>query len=149
MNRRINHLHERALRLVYNDYEITFSELLKKDGSITIHYRNIHQVAIEMYKMQNRLSPVIMNTLFDKNCGPLTRSGRTFRRPNVNTVSKGEQSLRTFGAVIWDDILPSDYKLSKSLSEFKEKIKSWIPENCPCRLCKKYIPNLGFVEIFE
>ena len=40
-NNRINKLHERALRLVYNDYESTFEDLLTKDGSFTLHHYNI------------------------------------------------------------------------------------------------------------
>ena len=50
MDRRINQLHERTLRLVYNDYVTTFEKLLEKDGSMKIHYRCIHNVAIEMIK---------------------------------------------------------------------------------------------------
>ena len=50
MNRKINHIHERALRLVYQDYTTSFQDLLKKDGSLTFHHRNIHQVAIEIFK---------------------------------------------------------------------------------------------------
>ena len=45
MNQKINHVHERALRLVYNDYQSTFEYLLKKDKSLSIHHRNIHRVA--------------------------------------------------------------------------------------------------------
>ena len=38
-NNRINHLQERALRLVYGDYELkTFEEILEKGGSFTIHH---------------------------------------------------------------------------------------------------------------
>ena len=48
MNEKINHIHERALRLVYNDYESTFDRLLKNDKTISIHHRSIHCVAIEM-----------------------------------------------------------------------------------------------------
>ena len=28
---------------------------------------------------------------------------------------------------------------------FKDKIRKWRPINCPCRLCKKYIPNVAFI----
>ena len=65
MNRKINHVHERALRLVYNDYMLSFEELLKNDKSISIHHRNIHNVAIEMYKVTNKLSPSFMKEIFD------------------------------------------------------------------------------------
>ena len=41
MNNKINYIHERALRLVYDDYTSTFNDLLKKDESVCIHHRNI------------------------------------------------------------------------------------------------------------
>ena len=41
LNNRINNLHERALRIVYNDDHSTFNELLVKDGSCTIHHHNL------------------------------------------------------------------------------------------------------------
>ena len=60
LNRRINHIHERALRFVYDDYTSTFESLLEKDKSVSIHHRNIRRVAIEMYKVINNLSPGII-----------------------------------------------------------------------------------------
>ena len=45
-NNKINRLHERALRIAYEDFESTFKELLTKDGSVTIHQRNLRAFAI-------------------------------------------------------------------------------------------------------
>ena len=45
-NNRINHIHEKTLRIVYSDYRLSFEELLQKDKSISIHHRNIHYLAI-------------------------------------------------------------------------------------------------------
>ena len=39
MNRKINHIHERALRLVYEDYTTSFKDLLLRDRSVSIHHR--------------------------------------------------------------------------------------------------------------
>ena len=44
LNNGINRLHHRALRLIYRDELLSFSELLKKGGSVTIHHRNIQKV---------------------------------------------------------------------------------------------------------
>ena len=55
-NDRINQLHERALRLVYSDYEPTFEDFLTKDGSFTDHHYNIQTLAIELYKVYNNIS---------------------------------------------------------------------------------------------
>ena len=50
INNCINSLHERALRLVYRDYNATFSELISKDKSVTIHQRNLQLLATEIFK---------------------------------------------------------------------------------------------------
>ena len=41
LNNKINRLHERCLRIIYNDKTSTFKKLLEKDNSASIHYRNI------------------------------------------------------------------------------------------------------------
>ena len=37
INKKINKIHERALRIVYSDHQTSFSELLKIDKSVSIH----------------------------------------------------------------------------------------------------------------
>ena len=41
LNNKINRLHERALRIVYSDYKSSFNTLLERDGSFSIHHRNV------------------------------------------------------------------------------------------------------------
>ena len=52
LNNRINGLHKRALSLVCNNFSSSFSELLEKDKSVTIHYRNLQTVAYEILKLK-------------------------------------------------------------------------------------------------
>ena len=59
LNNKINHLHERALRIVYSDYKSSFNTLLDKNGSFLIHHRNIQSIAIEVYEFLHGLSPDI------------------------------------------------------------------------------------------
>ena len=49
LNKKINRLHERCLRLVYNDESSRSEELLDKDSATSIHLRNIKMLSIEMY----------------------------------------------------------------------------------------------------
>ena len=41
VNCKITHLQERSLRIVYSDYIASFEDLLKKDNSFKIYYKNI------------------------------------------------------------------------------------------------------------
>ena len=49
LNNKINSIHERALRITYQDHISTFQELLNKDNSISIHHRNLQVLATEMF----------------------------------------------------------------------------------------------------
>ena len=64
LNNKINRIHERALRTVYSDYNSSFNEPLDKDGSFTIHQRNVQSLAIEIYKYLHGLSPAILSEVF-------------------------------------------------------------------------------------
>ena len=56
----------------------------------------------------------------------------------------GTETVSLLGCKIWD-ILPNEIKNSETLHKFKAKIKSWIPADCPCRLCKRYVAQVGFI----
>ena len=49
-NSKTNRLHERCLRVVYNDRLSTFEELLNKNNSVSIHHRSLQCVATECLK---------------------------------------------------------------------------------------------------
>ena len=48
LNNKINRIHERALRITYNDKSSSYGELLTKDRSVTIHDRNIRALTVEI-----------------------------------------------------------------------------------------------------
>ena len=57
INKKINRLHERCLRIIYCDKQSSFEELLEKDSSVSIHKRNIEILATEIYKVSKGMSP--------------------------------------------------------------------------------------------
>ena len=145
INNKINKLHERALRITYKDSYSSFEELLKKDNSVCIHHRNIQKLATEMYKVKNGISRDVIKEIFSvRDTQYNLRDQSEFLLPNPNTVNFGTESIRFLGPKIWN-IIPDDIKNVSPLSVFKQKIKSWNPSNCPCRLCKDYIQGVGFV----
>ena len=140
----LNLLHERVLRMIYNHQISSFQELLDKDNSFTVHHFNIHSLAIEMFKVINNIAATIIDDLFTTYLSYNLRSQSKFVVPSVRTVHNGQNSVRYYGSLIWN-MMPGYIKDSETLDIFKGKIRKWKPINCPCRLCKKYIPNLVFI----
>ena len=57
INNQIKKIHERALRLAYNNKSSSFQELLKRDKLVTIHERNIQVLSIEILKVESMIPP--------------------------------------------------------------------------------------------
>ena len=65
LNERINHIHERALRIVYKDFNSSFQELLIEDNSLNIHNGNLQKLTTGIFKVKNSSSPELMNDVFE------------------------------------------------------------------------------------
>ena len=61
---KINLLHERYLRIIYNNKVSTFEQLLEKDSSVSMHTRNLLFHAVEIVRVVKGLAPTIINDLF-------------------------------------------------------------------------------------
>ena len=144
LNNRINNIHKRALHIVYNDFVSTFSELLSKDISFTVHERSFQVLGIELYKVANGLSPVIMTQVFPLKDNTRNPSENKFKTRNVNSVRYGTYTLAQLGPKIWS-IIPNGIKEEKSQKLFTKKIKQWKPVNCSCKLCKTYVRGVGYI----
>ena len=71
--------------------------------------------------------------------GLANSGGKTWKPTHYVT-----QSVKFLGHKIWA-MVPQNIKTCKSLQEFKRLVKVWKPEACPCRMCKKYVANIGFI----
>ena len=103
-NHRTNKIHERTLRIVYDDHQCTFEELLGRDSSFTIHERNLQKLAIEMFKVNNGLSVQLVseNFHFAENHHNFRHQTRTkFKADQVKTETYGKQSISYLGPKIY------------------------------------------------
>ena len=67
--------------------------------------------------------------------------------PNVRTENMGKQSLRSFGPIVWNRMVPEKIKSSQNINVFKDSIKSWVPTNCSCNLCRDWVDGVGYWKI--
>ena len=141
---KINRIHERCLRIICNDKKSTFNESLEKDGSVSIHKRNLRFLACDMFKLKRDMASELIKELIlpSKQRRYELRNNQDFAVPIMKSVHKGLESLSYLGPKIWKS-LPLEIKKTEIFPQFKANIKKkW---NCPCRLCKIYLQNVGFI----
>ena len=86
-NHRKNKIHERSLRIAYNDHQYAFEELLKMENSFTIHEKNLQKLAIEMFKVNNGLFVQLVSENFHFMENPYT--SRHHSRKKFNPIKSG------------------------------------------------------------
>ena len=62
----------------------------------------------------------------------------------MHTAHFGADTISSLGPKLWK-LIPD--KIKHTSTAFKAKIKSSTTNNCPCRLCKKFVKGFGFVEV--
>ena len=137
--KKIENLQKRPLRFLYNNYQLTYEELLDKANSSTMNVKRLLLLCVEIYKTINNLNPSFMRQIFE-----LRETNRNVREkyrlnsniPSYNQVTFGKKSLRIFGPKIWNS-LPYHIKSSKNFETFKTVIKNWDGVYCRCVVCNK------------
>ena len=137
--KKIENLQKIALRFLYNNYQLTYEELLDKANSSTMNVKRLSFLCVEIYKTINNLNPSFMKHIFElreTNRNVHEKYRLNLNIPNYNQVTFGKKSLRIFGPKIWNS-LPYHIKSSKNLETFKTAIKNWDGVNCKCVIRKK------------
>ena len=146
LNRKTNHIHERALWIVYRDSSSSFTELFKKDNWVCIHYRNIQSFAIELYKVKHTISNSLILDIFPHRLVDYyLRTQTDLIKPSTNFTRYGLKSLNVFALKVWD-MIPDEIKSSSTVEIFKNKI-NWWPIDCDCHICRTHISNIGYVNV--
>ena len=122
-NNLINKIHERSLRIVTNDKNSNFEELLKLNNQVTVNQRNIQVLLTKVFKIINGLSLTIMDNffIFRENAHNI-RNFQIISKENKKTVRHGQETIKFKTPSLWEN-LPEEYKLANSFNIFKIKIK--------------------------
>ena len=96
LNKKINRLHERCLRIIYNDSSSTFERLLTKDNFVSIHDRNLQVITTDMFNVYTEQGLDILQDVFSINSQPEynLRNKTNFATRSVRTFFYGDNSLR-------------------------------------------------------
>ena len=101
---------------------------------------------LQLYKVANGMPSEIMNEIFqlrEKSHYNLLYTSE-FLIPPIHSVHHGSESVSYLEPKIWE-LIPPIIRQIDTFSGFKKAIKKWKPTNFPCRICKTYIPSVGFL----
>ena len=140
----MNKFHERSVHLLLKNYKDDFQDLLRSSCDISTHQRCINSLLTVVYKYIHDLSPEIMNEVFSIRANICnTRQFNVFEIHIPTSNRYGLNSIPYKANHLWN-LFPENHKSSPSLTLFKNEIKFWQCFNCPCNICKSYVPNLGY-----
>ena len=129
-NNEINRIHKLALRVLLDDYESTFEELLQRRGEHTIHTKNLQTLLLEVYKCLTSKNPSSLWDLFERRPTNYNlRKKDLVQLPSTKTIRYGLNALRFRGSMVWNT-LPDIIKSAKNDRKFKNRIKDWTGSTC-------------------
>ena len=133
---KLEKLQFRALRIVFNDYEASYENLLSRVNMTTLHLNRMKNIAIETYKCLNSLSPEYIRDLVNyKSSNYNFRYENMAEIPTVRTTRYGKNSFRFESARVWNS-LPNDMRKVENFKEFKRLIRTWTGPGCKCSICQ-------------
>ena len=118
-NERIKRVHERALRVVYNDFSSNYQLLLSKGNHVTIHQKNLKTLSVKVFKSTHGYSPNFINAMFHvKHVNYSQRIQNLLTLPKTSTITYGLHSFTYRACSTWNTI-QDVIKNSSSVSFFK------------------------------
>ena len=136
--RKLEKVHERAIRAVANDFTSPYSDVLSR-CNVLMFYDQHEMIFIEhVFKVINGAAPPIPKDFYVmRNSGYNLRDNSQLKHANFNRVTYGFNSLHMQGAILWNH-LPCELKDAESLSVFKTRLKMFKSiSDCSCGTCFK------------
>ena len=119
---KLERLQEKGLRIVSDDYESSYDELLCKYKVKSLHVSRLQSLLLEVYQAQREISPGYMSCLFKKKTINYDLVNKhQLQIGNPRTTLHGLNSLTHMGATLWNR-LPNNVKMLENTELFKRAI---------------------------
>ena len=122
---------------MYEDYQSSYVMLLEKAKLLALHVKRMRILAVETFKILNKLvPPVFTNLLVKRESSYNFRYTNILQVPHVKTTKFGKNSFRYAAPVLWNS-LPDNFRNTVNFNQFKSVMSRWNSEDCSCTACKK------------
>ena len=136
-------LHERCIRFIYNEYDKKYFDILEEKKLTTLYGKRILIMCCETYKTKNGLNAAYMKDIFENRPSKYpSRNENNMYIPKYNQLTYGYNSYRVQGAKFWN-YLPNEIKDATSYETFQKCIKELEMPFCYCQSCLELQTTTG------
>ena len=124
---KLEKIQERALRIMYKNYESSYDELLKLSGTQTLLLQRLKIMVLEVFKSVCQLNPTCITTMFDIKEVPYSmRNPIKIIQPKRKTTHYGLRTFSYTGAKMWNELPFGLTSIDDiEITEFKRLLNTW------------------------
>ena len=128
-NSKVENIQERALRILYDDYDSEYTELLTGSGTTTMLHSRCKCIILEVFKSIQGINPACIQNMFEiKKSYYSMRDSSIMVQPKRNSTTFGLRSFPYFGSKLWND-LPNHLKGTTDFITFEDQLQHWSGPN--------------------
>ena len=128
-------LHERCIRFIYNEYDKNYFKLLNEKKLNTLFGKRTLAMCCETYKTVHDLNAAYMKDILCQRPSKYpSRNADDLYVPKVNQITYGHKSYRVQGPKMWN-CLPNELKQINSYDTFRNRIGDITMPFCSCESC--------------
>ena len=120
-NQKLEKIQERSLRILHDTFELTYEELLHKNGSSSLLLYRLKLFIIETYKSFHHMNAECLHDLFQPNNTTYETRSHKLIQPKRKTTSNGLRTFSYLGSKLWNDLVNSEPAIADV--EFDELIE--------------------------
>ena len=133
---KLERLHHRALKFVYQDFQTNYEQLLNQHKHSSLSLQRVREIALETFKILQGTSPKYLHNLVEETRSRYSqRHGKRLHVPRIRTSKHGLQSFRVVAANTWNS-LPAHIRNCENYETFKGLLQNWNGVNCKCAMCR-------------
>ena len=128
-NSKVEKIQERALRILYDDYDSEYTELLAESRTTTMLHVRFKCIILEVFISMQGINPACIQNMFEiKKSSYSLRDSSIMVQPKRNSTTFGLRSFSYFGSKLWND-LPNHFKGTTDFITFKDQLQHWSGPN--------------------
>ena len=130
-NQKLEKIQERSLRILHDTFELTYEELLHKNGPSSLLLYRLYRLKlfiIEIYKSFHHMNAECLHDLFKFNNTTYETRSHKLIQPQRKTTSNGLRTFSYLGSKLWNDLVNSEPAIANvefdELIEYKKTVNA-------------------------